>query len=211
MKVYCVPVGPFEMNSYIVQADDASSCILIDPGDDLHKIENVMNQNGLKPQSIFNTHNHIDHSRRISLLQKKYNLPFFIAQEDLPLLESLKDQALLFGLDASPVPEVTRFVQDGNTFNLGEEEFRILHTPGHSPGSICLYFEGHVFVGDVLFRDSIGRTDLYGGNYKQLMHSIETKLLVLPDETIVYPGHGPTTTIGREKEHNPFLSPSNML
>jgi glyoxylase-like metal-dependent hydrolase (beta-lactamase superfamily II) len=199
------------MNSYIVRAGNSEKCILIDPGDDLNRIEAVIDEESLIPERIFNTHNHIDHARRVSLIQKKYDLPFYICQEDLPLLESIKDQALLFGLDVSPIPKVTKFVKDGDVFTLGEETFRILQTPGHSPGSICLYFEGHIFVGDVLFKDSIGRTDLYGGNYKQLLQSIEEKLLVLPDDTIVYPGHGPETTIGREKQFNPFLKPGNYI
>ena len=111
-------------------------------------------------------------------------------------------------MDASDVPEVSSFLKDGERFKLVDEEFLILHTPGHSPGSISIYTKGHVFVGDVLFKDSIGRTDLYGGSYEVLIASIREKLMILPDDTIVYSGHGPTTTIGQEKEHNPFINPT---
>lgn len=209
MRVFCVPVGPFEMSSYIVAPDTSDVCMLIDPGDDIDKIVRVIDEHKLQPQSIYNTHAHFDHVRRVRIIQDKYNLPFYICQEDLPLLETLKDQGMLFGLDVSSAPEVKSFVKDGDRGELGDLPFRIFHTPGHSPGSICIYFEGHVFVGDVLFQDSIGRTDLYRGNYKQLLQAIEEKLLVLPDDTIVYPGHGPQTTIGREKESNPFLRANN--
>ena len=145
--------------------------------------------------------------RHASVVQKHYKIPFQICEADLPLLESIKDQGVIFGLDASEVPEVSSFLKDGDRFKLVNEEFLILLTPGHSPGSISIYTKGHVFVGDVLFKDSIGRTDLYGGNYEVLMNSIREKLMTLPDDTIVYSGHGPTTTIDREKQYNPFINP----
>lgn len=211
MKIFRVPVGPFEMNCYLVKPDASPDCLLIDPGDDPDEIISTIETNGMVPRRIVNTHTHIDHLRRVSMIQKQYNIPFQICQDDLPLMESLKEQGLIFGLDVSPVPEVTGFLKDNDIISLADLEFRILHTPGHSPGSICLYIPGHVFVGDVLFRDSIGRTDLYGGNYNQLMDSLAQKLLVLPGETIVYPGHGPETTIGREKANNPFLRTGAFL
>lgn len=206
MKIQQIPVGPFEMNCYIVTEDNHPNCLIIDPGDEPERLIHYIDEHQLKPARIINTHNHIDHTRRVSDIQNYYKIPFHIGEDDLPLLESLKDQGLLFGLDASPLPAVSGFLKDGDTFKLVEKTFTALHTPGHSPGSICLYTPGHVFVGDVLFRDSIGRTDLYGGNYQALLKSIREKLLTLPEETIVYSGHGPTTTIGREKKHNPFLS-----
>ena len=208
MRIFEVVVGPFEMNSYIIAEDNHPECIIIDPGDEPDKIIKTIDQNKLKPAKIINTHNHIDHARRVSIIQQHYDIPFLICEADLPLLESIKDQGVIFGLDASEVPEVSSFLKDGDRFKLVEEDFLILHTPGHSPGSISIYTEGHVFVGDVLFRDSIGRTDLYGGNYEILMKSIREKLMILPDNTKVYSGHGPTTTIGREREYNPFINPT---
>ncbi len=206
MKIERIPVGPFEMNCFVVHADNGSDCILIDPGDEINRIFNYISQNKLNPVYIFNTHSHIDHVRRVNDVQSKYDIPIHLCEDDLPLLESLPRQSMMFGIDVSPVPENIRFVKDGDEFSIGAGAFKILQTPGHSPGSICLLFNGHVFVGDVLFKDSIGRTDLYGGNYNQLIDSIKNRLFTLPDNTIVYPGHGPTTTIGYEKEHNPFLN-----
>jgi len=210
MRIHQIPVGPFEMNAYIVAEENSPKCLLIDPGDEPDKLIEFIENHHLQPQLIVNTHNHIDHARRVSEIQKHYTLPFYIHEDDLPLLESIKNQGLLFGLDTSALPEVTGYLKHDETLKLVRENFLILHTPGHSPGSICLYTPGHVFVGDVLFKDSIGRTDLYGGNFKILLKSINEKLFTLPDETIVYSGHGPTTTIGREKKHNPFLNPSAM-
>lgn len=208
MRVFDIVVGPFEMNSYLVAEDDHPECIIIDPGDEPEELIKAIKKNKLKPVRIINTHNHIDHARHASVIQKHFDVPFQICEADLPLLESIKDQGVIFGLDASEVPKVSSFLKDGDQFKLVNAEFLILHTPGHSPGSISIYTKGHVFVGDVLFKDSIGRTDLYGGNYDVLMNSIREKLMTLPEKTIVYSGHGPTTTIGQEKESNPFINPT---
>jgi glyoxylase-like metal-dependent hydrolase (beta-lactamase superfamily II) len=205
MRIYTVPVGPFEMNCYLVADDHNPQCLVIDPGDETQRLIDIIEQNNLKPERIINTHNHVDHLLRVAEFKKHYKISFHICEKDLPLLESLQEQALLFGLDETEIPVVDSFVKDGDQFNLGDLNYSICETPGHSPGSICILFPGHVFVGDVLFQDSIGRTDLYQGDYNQLIRSIKEKLLVLPDETIVYPGHGPTTTIGQEKRYNPFL------
>lgn len=206
MRVKEIIVGPFQMNSYLIAEDDHPDCLIIDPGDEPERIISAVESYNLKPTRIVNTHNHIDHARRVSDIQKHFDIPFFICEEDLPLLESINDQGRIFGLEASETPQITGFLKDGDRFKLVKEEFQILHTPGHSPGSISIYVNGHVFVGDVLFKDSIGRTDLFGGNYETLIKSIREKLLTLPEETIVYSGHGPSTTIGREKKYNPFLN-----
>jgi hydroxyacylglutathione hydrolase len=208
MKIKTISVGPFEMNCYVVSEDNYPECLIIDPGDEPDKIIVTIEKAGLNPVKIINTHNHIDHARRVSDIQKHFKIPFYICENDQPLLETLREQAMLFGLDASELPQIEGYLKDGDTFKLVEKTFKILHTPGHSPGSISIFTEGHVFVGDVLFKDSIGRTDLYGGDYNVLIRSIREKLLVLPGDTIVYSGHGPATTIGREKKMNPFLNPS---
>jgi len=209
MRIFKLVVGPFEMNTYLVAEDDHDECIIFDPGDEPDKIIDAVKKNKLKPVKIINTHNHIDHARHVSVIKKHFNIPFEICEDDVPLLESIKDQGIIFGLDSSEVPEVSSFLKHGDRFKLVDEEFLILQTPGHSPGSISIYTRGHVFVGDVLFKDSIGRTDLYGGNYELLMKSIREKLLTLPDDTVVYSGHGPETTIGREKKYNPFINPTH--
>lgn len=205
MRLFEISVGPFEMNCFILAEDKYPDCIIIDPGDDPERIIEFIDRHDLNPRRIINTHNHIDHARRASDVQKYFDIPFYIHEDDLPLLERIADQGLLFGLDSSPVPEVAGFLTDGEEFALVEETIKILHTPGHSPGSISIYVKGHVIVGDVLFKDSIGRTDLYGGNFEVLLKSIREKLYVLPDDTVVHSGHGPSTTIGREKKENPFL------
>jgi len=205
MRVFRIPVGPFEVNCYIVADQQNAQCILIDPGDEPKKIIEFVESQKLKPKKIINTHNHIDHVRHLFQVKEYFDIPFFIHEYDLPLLESLKEQVLFLGMDCSPIPEVDGFLKDGDTFEMDSQLVRILHTPGHSPGSISIYFKKNVFVGDVLFKESIGRTDLYGGNYQVLMDSIKNKLLTLPDETVVHSGHGPETTIGYEKRRNPFL------
>jgi glyoxylase-like metal-dependent hydrolase (beta-lactamase superfamily II) len=205
MKVHQMAVGPFEMNTYII-ADDANiDCVLIDPGDDIEKIIQFIDDKKYKPRAIFNTHAHIDHTRRLSEIQKHYKIPYFLGEEDLPLVETLSNQGLMFGLESAEIPEISGFMEEEHPMKFGNMSLSFFHTPGHSPGSMSIYSEGHVFVGDVLFRDSIGRTDLYGGNYDTLIESIRSKLFTLPDETIVYPGHGPTTTIVYEKQNNPFF------
>ncbi len=205
MRIVKLPVGPFEVNCFIIADEQTGECILIDPGDEPQKIIDTIEQNKLKPTKIINTHNHIDHIRHLSQVKDYFKIPFLIHEDDLPLVESLKEQALFFGMDSSDVPEVDQFLNDGDKIKFNQHEIKVLHTPGHSPGSISLYFPNDVFVGDVLFKESVGRTDLYGGNFQTLMESISKKLLTLPDETTVHSGHGPDTTIGYEKQHNPFL------
>ncbi len=206
MRIFKLAVGPFEMNTYIVAEDQGPRCFLIDPGDEPEHILQVLDTNGLIPDRIIITHAHIDHIRYLKELQKQRNLPLYMHEDDLPLLENINEQALFFDLSTAGVPEVYDFVRDNDIIEIGTLRFKIFHTPGHSPGGICIYGDGHLFVGDVLFKDSIGRTDLYGGNYAQLKQSIKEKLLTLPDETVVHPGHGEDTTIGREKRFNPFLN-----
>jgi len=205
MIINQITVGPFQMNSAIVHQENSTECILIDPADELEKIYTYLDKNNLTPKAIFNTHAHIDHIRFLSRVQEKYKLPFYLASEELPLLDSLEKQGAMFGIDTAAPPKVTHNLEEGQKYEIAGLSFSCLHAPGHSPGSICFLFEKDVIAGDVLFYDSIGRTDLYMGNYEQLIESIKTKLLPLADETAVYPGHGPSTTIGREKQFNPFL------
>jgi hydroxyacylglutathione hydrolase len=199
------PVGPFQMNAYIIHDTNNKECILVDPGDEIEMLDAYLQKNGLKPKAIFNTHGHIDHIRFASIVQKKYAIPFYLGEEDVPLLDQLKRQGEIFGIETAEPPQVTNFLNDGDTYTVGSHSFSVLHTPGHSPGSMCFLFNRDVIVGDVLFYDSIGRTDLYRGSYEVLLNSIKSKLMPLEDGINVHSGHGPATTIGRERINNPFL------
>lgn len=198
-------VGPFQMNTYLVSDPDSGESLLIDPGGDLPRIAARIQKDNLKIKYIINTHCHIDHAAQGYAAQKEFKAPLLIHKNELPLLESLKEQGLTFGIEISGIPQDLTFIKDQDKIEFGNKTATILYTPGHSPGGISIYIKAHVFVGDCLFMDSIGRTDLYKGDYQQLINSIKGKLLVLDDETEVYPGHGPKTTIGREKRFNPFL------
>jgi glyoxylase-like metal-dependent hydrolase (beta-lactamase superfamily II) len=211
MRVYKLAVGPFEMNAYIVAEDEGKNCVLIDPGDEPGRIIEAIKNHQLEPERILLTHAHIDHIRYLKTIQDKLGLPLFMHEDDLPLLENINEQALFFDLTSSGVPHVDGFVRDNQEIEIGSMHLKVLHTPGHSPGGVCYYGDHHLFAGDVLFKESIGRTDLYGGNFNLLKESIKNKLLTLPDETVVHPGHGEDTTIGQEKRRNPFLTKIDEL
>jgi hydroxyacylglutathione hydrolase len=205
IEINTVTVGPFATNCYLISDPDTSEAVFIDPGAETKRLINKVNELNLDLKFIIVTHCHIDHIADSILIQEYFNVPFYIHEEELPLLESLQEQAFSLGLNYSGIPKDVSFIKEGNKIRLGKLSAKILHTPGHSPGGISVLFDGHVFVGDLLFKDSIGRSDLYKGNFNQIMHSIKTKLLALDDNTKVYPGHGPATTIGRERKKNPFL------
>ncbi len=200
-----ITVGMFAMNCYLIFDDRTKEGILIDPGGEARRIIGIVHDRGVHIRSILNTHCHIDHIAEVKTVQDQLEVSFFIHEAEMPLLNSLHDQAAMFNMPIAGIPEVNGFLQDNDLLELGGETGRVLHTPGHSPGGISFLFGDHVFVGDCLFLDSIGRTDLYKGNYEQLLVSIRSKLLVLDDWVKVYPGHGPVTNIGRERLYNPFL------
>ena len=205
LDVEILTVGPFSMNSYLVSDPITSEAVFIDPGNETKRLINRVNELKLYVKYIVITHCHIDHIADAVVIQEHFNVPFYIHDEELPLLESLPEQAISLGLSFTGIPKSVIFIKDGDKINIGKFDAKILHTPGHSPGGISLLFNGHVFVGDLLFKDSIGRSDLYKGDIDQLINSIKTKILALDDNTKVYPGHGPTTTVGRERNKNPFL------
>jgi hydroxyacylglutathione hydrolase len=205
MQIEAITVGPFAMNCYLLIDENTQTVILIDPGAEKDRLIKRIEKNKLQVKYIINTHCHIDHTGAAGEIQQYFKIPFYIHEQELPLLNSLPDQGRLFGIAVTKIPDVTACLNDGDTLNVGEVRGTVLYTPGHSPGGLSFLFEDHVFVGDCLFMDSIGRTDLYGGNYDQLIDSIKNKLLTLKDETKVYSGHGPVTTIGRERRFNPFL------
>lgn len=205
MIVHRFEVGAFAMNCYLVVCETTRSAALIDPGDEPDRIVLEVARMGAKVEKILITHAHLDHVKEARRVKEHYGVPLFMHEADLFLLENLSSQAQAFGFGAAQPPEVDGFVNEGESIQVGELAFEVLHTPGHSPGSVTYLYPGHAFVGDVLFAGSIGRTDLPGGSYEQLMQSIRDKLLPLEDQTVIYPGHGPQTTIGQERRTNPFL------
>ncbi len=206
MRIVQIPNGAFVENCYLVIDEAAGECAIVDPGEEagliLHKIE----QAGARPVAIWITHAHVDHVLGVPRVRAATGAPVIVHPADRPLYDRVAQQAAAFGLRAEPLPPPDQDWSHGAVTRVGALTFTARHTPGHSPGSVSLVGEGVVFGGDVLFQGSIGRTDLPGGDYQTLIDSIERELLVLPDSTIVYSGHGPQTTIGAERRTNPFLT-----
>jgi len=188
-------------NCYLFE--DGGEAMLIDPGELTRELHEALKKVNLK--YLVNTHCHIDHSGGNAAVKRNFNAPLLVPEKDLPLLRSIEHQGMLFGVPCEASPEPDQFIAEGDTLRVGAHTFTIFDTPGHSPGHVILVGDGFTFSGDVLFQSSIGRTDLPGGSYPELMRSIKGKMLCLPDETIVYSGHGPQTTIGAERRSNPFL------
>lgn len=185
---------------------------MIDPGDEPERIVRFLKTLGSKPRYIIATHTHFDHVLGVEGVRKAVEAPFLIHGDDLPMLQSMQDRARrLMGLRVQTPPRVDRFLTDGEKLSIGNETIKVLHTPGHSPGSISLSGDGYVLTGDALFNQSIGRTDLPGGDLPVLVRSIREKLFRLGEEIIVYPGHGPETTIRDEKLANPFVGDSARI
>jgi glyoxylase-like metal-dependent hydrolase (beta-lactamase superfamily II) len=203
-KIHTIVVGGLQTNCYILQSNSAS--IIVDPGDEPDRIIRFVQDIKVKPSQIIATHTHFDHVLGVDAIRDKLKIPFMIHRDDLSMLESMQSRVRqIMGFEVPPPPKVDRYLKDGDVLKVGDETIRFLHTPGHSPGSISLSGTGCVFTGDALFNQSIGRTDLPGGDLKTLIHSIKERLFKLDDDTIVYPGHGPETTIGDEKLANPFV------
>lgn len=208
MIVKALIVGPFASNCFIVGSEVTKECMIIDPGADPKTILNAVRELGLSIVLIVATHNHIDHVGALRPVKDATNAPYAVHEEDskeaMPAMFG-RMLGLVMGSSLKSPPKPDRLLKDGDIIEIGDLKFEVLHTPGHSPGGISLSGNGVVFSGDTLFNLGIGRTDMPGGDYGRLMESIITRLMVLPDSTIVYPGHGPETTIGTEKKWNPFL------
>ncbi len=203
-QVHTLVVGRLQTNCYILASK--AEAIVVDPGDEAPRILNYLNDLRAKVKTIVATHTHFDHVLGVSQLKTETNAPFLIHKDDLEILESMQERVRMFlNLKVPPPPKADNFLREGDTLEFGDETLSIIHTPGHSPGSISLAGRGYVFTGDALFNQSIGRTDLPGGNSETLLNSIRTKLFGLSDETMVYPGHGLETSIGDEKLANPFV------
>jgi glyoxylase-like metal-dependent hydrolase (beta-lactamase superfamily II) len=202
-----LPVGLLQCNCSIFGDEQTHEAIVIDPGDEIERIVAELDARGLKVKAIVITHAHIDHVAGAHKLRALTGAPVYMNARDRELLDALDMQAQWLGVPTPPRTELDVEAHDGTVLSLGDASFQVMNTPGHTQGSISLYIpqENKLVAGDTLFQNSIGRTDLPGGNARQILSSIKTRLLDLPDETIVIPGHGPRTTIGAEKESNPFL------
>ena len=200
-------VGPLQCNCTLLGDEDAAEAIVIDPGDEVSRIYRRLADLGLKLKQILVTHGHIDHVGGALKLKHLTGAPIFLNENDLPLLKMMEEQAAWVGVPTPDVSAPDVSLTDGLRVGLDRYPAEVLHTPGHTQGSVCLHFEPlkMVIAGDTLFAGSIGRTDLPGGNPRQIIESIETRLMPLADDTRVLPGHGPATTIGAERLHNPFL------
>ncbi len=220
MIIEVIPGGAFVENTYAIKGDKSSEIILIDPGSQITEIEAVINKISFDKMYIINTHAHLDHVYGVEHFKKKHNADFYIHKNELPIIDVMISASMRFGLDefSNPiVPKVDFFIEDNEELNIAGLIFKSILVPGHSPGSLCFYFkvdqnpkenieQNFVICGDTVFAGSIGRVDLTGGtNMKDLVGNIKKRLMCLPDETILLPGHGPETLVSIEKESNPFL------
>lgn len=218
-----IPVGWLQCNCSVLGDAATRDAIVVDPGDEVDRILAVIRKHGLQVRAILNTHAHIDHVGGLAKMHAETGAPVLMHREDLALYGILEQQAAMIGLPRPATVGVDGFLHEGESVRWGELQAQVMHTPGHTPGSCCLYLPGRgssaaeggerrndhaagrLIAGDTLFAGSIGRTDLWGGSFEEIMESLRSKVLSLPDDTVVFPGHGPATTIGAERESNPFL------
>jgi hydroxyacylglutathione hydrolase len=211
LQVKIFELSPFAENTYILY-NEAKQAIIVDPGN-YHSYEDVqlrtfINDHNLTLLGIYNTHCHLDHVFGVAYIKSTYNIPFAYHKEEQQIAERFQQSVQLFGIpERGAIPAADFYLEEGGVIKIGDDVLDILFVPGHSPGHLCFYCKAQKFViaGDTLFQGSIGRTDLYKGNHAELIRSIQTQLITLPKETVVYPGHGPSTTIGLEEMNNPFL------
>jgi hydroxyacylglutathione hydrolase len=202
-----LPVGLLQCNCSIFGDEQTREAIVVDPGAEIEKITGVLERHQLKVKAIVITHGHIDHVAGAAKLRALTGAPIYMNERDFEQLDGLAMQAAWLGIEPPQRPEIDTQAVDGTALRLGDSDFEVILTPGHTQGSLCIWIpqQNKLVAGDTLFRDSIGRTDLPGGDSRQILKSIKTHLLELPEDAIVIPGHGASTTIGREKERNPFL------
>lgn len=205
-------VGPLACNCYIVGDPATKEAIVIDPGGDASKIAATLQAEGLRVTAIVATHAHFDHLVAAEALRELTGAPFFMHPDDRPLLDWYEESARMFlGIEIGPAPAIDTDADEGDALVAGDVSLDVVHTPGHSPGSISLVAPGMVFSGDALFAGSIGRSDLPGGDGRTLIETIKEKLLGLDDDVVVHPGHGPATSVGAERRHNPFVGEGSSL
>jgi glyoxylase-like metal-dependent hydrolase (beta-lactamase superfamily II) len=199
-------VGPLQVNCFILADEKTKDAVVIDPGDDAGDILKIIRDKDLKVRYIVNTHGHFDHVGANKAVKDATGAELLIHEGDAPVMASAPKHSLAFGMNSVSSPPADRYVKHGDVIAAGEVALKVLHTPGHSPGGICLLEQGMVFTGDALFAGSIGRTDFPGGDLMTLLRSIKANLMILPDDTKVFSGHGPASTIGDERQENPFLN-----
>ena len=199
-------VGPLQVNCFILADEKTKDAVVIDPGDDAENILKIIKEKGFKVRYIVNTHGHFDHVGANKAIKDATGAQLLIHEGDAPVLAAAQQHSLAFGMLPVSSPPADRYLKHGDVITAGEVSLKVLHTPGHSPGGICLLEKGMVFTGDALFAGSIGRTDLPGGDLLTLLRAIKTNLMTLPDETKIFCGHGPASTIGDERQENPFLN-----
>lgn len=206
MELITLPVGPLQANCYVFWKRPEAA-VVVDPGDEAERIGRRLDDRGIRPRLLLNTHGHFDHIGAVEPLKKRYGAPYRVHRDELAIMSMVPPGSRLWGI-LMPVPPVPDgFVEPGERFDVGGLSVEAVHTPGHTPGSTCFHVPEAkcVFTGDTLFLGSVGRSDFPGGDGDRLLRSIRERLLSLPPETIVYPGHGPPSTVGDEAEQNPFL------
>lgn len=202
-----IVVGELGVNCYLLADSDTKEGVVIDPGAEPERILAAVKKNGIKVTGVLNTHGHFDHIGGNRRVAEASSAPLLINKEDESFLSRAATSAQMYGLKADNSPTPSAYLAEGDSVRFGNHEIKVIHIPGHSPGGCCFYLakDGILISGDSLFAESIGRTDLPGGSQTQLVGAIRSKLLTLPEKTKVFPGHGPSTTIGHEKKHNPYL------
>lgn len=211
IQIDTLAVGMFQSNCYIVSCSETREAVIVDAGDEGERILSTVESLGVTVKAVVNTHAHIDHVAGLPEVVAGLGVPVWMHGADMPIYEEIEMHAAMFGLTAPKRVKIDRYLEDNETFDVGNVRAQIILSPGHSPGSVCLGFweEGppRLICGDVLFMGSIGRTDLPGGDYATIMSTLKNRFIPMPDDTVVYPGHGPATTIGDEKRSNPFVAP----
>jgi hydroxyacylglutathione hydrolase len=205
-EIVCLTNGQFQENCYLVADPASGEAVIIDPGEDTAMFFTELDRHGWTLQAIWLTHAHVDHVAGVAAVKATTGVPVYLHPNDRPLYDQVSAQGAWLGMQAPNPPPPDRELRDGDRLSVGRFEFTVTDTPGHSPGSVSFHGDGVVFGGDVLFRDSVGRIDLPGGDAATLLASIRDRFLTLSDETVVYSGHGPPTTIGYERTRNPFLT-----
>jgi glyoxylase-like metal-dependent hydrolase (beta-lactamase superfamily II) len=206
VRIVGFPVGPLQANAFLAVCEETRKCALVDPGEEAERLIEAAEEERAEIISILLTHAHLDHVGGVAEVKTSLDVPVYLHPADLPLYRAAPIQARSFGLELETPPDPDFEFEDGQIVEIGNSGLQVRHTPGHSPGHVCLIGDGFALVGDCVFAGSIGRTDLPGGDYRTLLESINEKLLTLPGETILYTGHGSPTTVSKERDTNPFLT-----